>query len=180
MYPELGTNSWWSRSEPAALSAVGTAMVIISDILLPFAHRSLDSIRPIYSNPRLGQPPARRWRGDMGSNGKILWDRPDSIFECLAGPTRVEVYLHKPRSRGPPCRACQDTGDAKAGTSLRSATIYSSQHLTGTSARPSTLRTSVPGLDLTDTPVPARILQLGRPWFIGFDGHPKRGNTHSE
>jgi hypothetical protein len=115
----------------------------------------MNSIRPIDSNSRLGQRLARRWRGNMGSDGKILWNRPDSVFQRVAGPAGVEVYLHKPRSRGPPRRTPQDIGNAKAGTSLRSASTYFNQPLMNTSARPSSRRTSLSRLDLANPPVPA-------------------------
>ena len=50
----------------------------------------------------------------------------------------------------------------------------------GFRARPSAPGTSLPDLDITDSPVPARTCRLGKPWVIGFDGHTKWCHTHPE
>ncbi len=52
--------------------------------------------------------------------------------------------------------------------------------LTGIRARPPAPGTSLPYLDTTSSPVPARTCRLGKPWVIGFDGHTKWRHTHPE
>ena len=52
--------------------------------------------------------------------------------------------------------------------------------LTGIRARPSAPRTSLPHLDITDSPVPTRTCRLAKPCAIGFDGHTKWRHPHPE
>lgn len=52
--------------------------------------------------------------------------------------------------------------------------------LTGIRARPSAPGTSLPDLDTTDSPIPARTCRFGEPWVIRFDGHTKWRYTHPE
>jgi ribonuclease Z len=57
-------------------------------------------------------------------------------------------------------------------------TLFSA--LTGIRARPSTPGTSLPDLDTTNSPLPARTCRFGNPWIIRFDGHRKWRHTHPE